>query len=317
MPETEPPTQLRKEHYFSIIMSSAAPTIDPNPRLQSYYASIESVLGYDLILGGTRHFGYYEKGMYNPFPISRSLRQMEKQLFNALHLSSGSKVLDAGCGNGHVARYMAQQGLRVTGIDVVERHARMARKTAKESNLNNGSLEVHHMDYHHLESFKDSSFDGVYTMETVVHAVDPESVLAGFFRVIRPGGRIAMHEYDNVLQKGDAKIQENLKRSMAQVNEWSAMPTNAISSPDAFKNMLERAGFVDVEVRDLSDNILPMTRFFFTLAIVPFLIISLLGLERYFINTVAGVQSYRGRGFWRYIQISARKPEDSSNAVTR
>ncbi|KAI5921927.1 S-adenosyl-L-methionine-dependent methyltransferase [Camillea tinctor] len=300
-----------------------APLIDPNPRLQSYYASIESVLGYDLILGGTRHFGYYEKNTYNPFPIGRSLRRMEEQLFNALHLPSGSKVLDAGCGNGHVARYMARQGLKVTGIDVVERHARMARKTAAESNLNHGSLEVHHMDYHHLESFEDASFDGVYTMETVVHAVDPETVLAGFFRVIRPGGRIAMHEYDNVLQQqGDAstspkKIKDNLKRSMAQVNEWSAMPTNAISSPGAFKQMLERAGFVDVEVRDLSQNIVPMTRFFFALAIVPFLIISLLGLERYFINTVAGVQSYRGRAFWRYIQISARKPENPGGAAAK
>ncbi|KAI1487054.1 S-adenosyl-L-methionine-dependent methyltransferase [Biscogniauxia mediterranea] len=246
---------------------------------------------------------------------------MEQQLFAALHLPPGSKVLDAGCGNGHVARYMARQGLRVTGIDVVERHARMARQTAAESSsLEPGSLEVHHMDYHHLEPFESASFDGAYTMETVVHAVDPEAVLAGFFRLLRPGGRVAMHEYDNVLQQDASaspppgKINDRLRRSMAQVNEWSAMPTNAISSPGAFKHMLERAGFVDVEVRDLSENIVPMTRFFFALAIVPFLIISLLGLERYFINTVAGVQSYRGRGCWRYIQISARKPETPSGS---
>ncbi|KAI0599762.1 S-adenosyl-L-methionine-dependent methyltransferase [Biscogniauxia sp. FL1348] len=302
-----------------------APKIDPNPRLQSYYASVESVLGYDLILGGTRHFGYYEKGTYNPFPIGSSLRRMEQQLFGALHLPPGSKVLDAGCGNGHVARYMARQGLRVTGIDVVERHARMARKTAAQSNLlEPGSLEVHHMDYHHLESFASASFDGVYTMETLVHAVDPEAVLAGFYRLVRPGGRVAMHEYDNVLQQADASrapplrtAGDGLKRSMAQVNEWSAMPTNAISSPGALGQMLERAGFVDVEVRDLSENIVPMTRFFFALAIVPFLIVSLLGLERYFINTVAGVQSYRSRGFWRYIQISARKPEGTGGSTAK
>ncbi|KAI8954650.1 S-adenosyl-L-methionine-dependent methyltransferase [Xylaria longipes] len=327
------------------------PEINPNPRLQSYYASLESVIGYDLLLGGTRHFGYYDNPKaYNPFPIAGSLRRMEEQLFRTLRVAggSGALVLDAGCGNGHVARYMARKGLQVTAIDVVERHVRKARKTTRKLEKKTtaggvGSLEVRHMDYHHLDGLDAESFDGVYTMETLVHATDPEMVLRGFFRVLKPGGRIAMHEYDNVLEQGEGREDqtpetegsaatpegkskagskaekkgkgspgENLKRSMRQVNEWSAMPTNAISSPGAFKRMLEEAGFVDVEVRDLSDHIRPMTRFFYVLAIVPFWIISLLHLERYFINTVAGVGAYRGYGFWRYVQIEARKPGEGA-----
>lgn len=239
---------------------------------------------------------------------------------------------------------MARKGLQVTAIDVVERHVRKAKKTArkleKEMKTARGSLEARHMDYHHLDGLEAESFDGVYTMETLVHATDPEKVLRGFFRVLKPGGRIAMHEYDNVLEeerereegqpegstatavekstsgskKGKGRPDEHLKRSMRQVNEWSAMPTNAISSPGAFKRMLEEAGFVDVEVRDLSDNIRPMTRFFYILAIVPFWIISLLHLERYFINTVAGVGAYRGYGFWRYVQIEAKKPGEGALA---
>ncbi|KAI1112546.1 S-adenosyl-L-methionine-dependent methyltransferase [Nemania sp. NC0429] len=345
--------------------ATATATINPNPRLQSYYASLESVLGYDLLLGGTRHFGYYEDAAaYNPFPLSGALRRMEEELFRALRLprrSGGARVLDAGCGYGHVARYMARKGLRVTGIDVVERHLRKARETAAkemEAGRNGkgrgkgeaeaegeaegegevGSMEIRHMDYHHLEGLADESFDAVYTMETFVHATDPEGVLRGFFRVLKPGGRIAMHEYDHMLEeveaegenkdkkkeKGNKKGEEkkeggkkdkekktpgrDLQRAMRQVNEWSAMPTNAISSPGAFKRMLEGAGFVDVEVRDLSAHIRPMTRLFYVLAIVPFYVISLLRLERYFVNTVAGVGAYRGYGFWRYVQVRARKP---------
>ncbi|KAI0533973.1 S-adenosyl-L-methionine-dependent methyltransferase [Xylaria digitata] len=251
---------------------------------------------------------------------------MEEQLFRSLHVRRSARVLDAGCGNGHVARYMVRKGLRVTGIDVVERHVRKAKKTARKlvGEKEGGSLEVRHMDYHHLDAFGDESFDGVYTMETLVHATNPERVLAGFFRVLKPGGRLAMHEYDNVLEdvereelrsvstSKEKRPGKSLKRSMRQVNEWSAMPTNAVSSPGAFKRMLEEAGFVDVQVRDLSDHIRPMTRFFYVLAIVPFFIISLLRLERYFINTVAGVGAYRGYGFWRYVQIEARKPGEGA-----
>lgn len=37
----------------------AAPLINDNPELQSYYQSLESRVGYRLVLGGTRHFGYW------------------------------------------------------------------------------------------------------------------------------------------------------------------------------------------------------------------------------------------------------------------
>lgn len=37
----------------------ARPLISDNPELQSYYQSLESRVGYRLVLGGTRHFGYW------------------------------------------------------------------------------------------------------------------------------------------------------------------------------------------------------------------------------------------------------------------
>jgi sterol 24-C-methyltransferase len=95
---------------------------------------------------------------------------------------------------------------------------------------------------------------------------------------------------------------------MRIVNDYAAMPTNALSQPGVFQSMLEDAGFTDVVVRDYSENIKPMTRLFFLIAYIPYLIITFLHLERYFINTVAGVNSYQGHGHWRYVAISATKP---------
>lgn len=37
------------------------PLINSNPQLQSPYRSLESRIGYRLLLGGTRHLGFYEK----------------------------------------------------------------------------------------------------------------------------------------------------------------------------------------------------------------------------------------------------------------
>ncbi|GIK05231.1 hypothetical protein Aspvir_009335 [Aspergillus viridinutans] len=289
------------------------PLIDSNPQLQSYYQSLESRIGYRLLLGGTRHFGFYENDTWWPFPISKALRAMEDKLAASLNLSPGAYVLDAGCGVGHVAITLATKyGFRIQGIDIIQHHLDKARRNIARSGLSEGQVAVRKMDYHHLEKFGDQTFDGIYTMETFVHATDPEAVLAEFFRVLRPGGHLSLFEYDHVL--GDDSPEE-MARFMRKINEIAAMPTNSRSHPGVFQQMIEDAGFTNVVVRDYSDNIRPMTRLFYLLAYIPFLLVTLLGLEHFFINTVAGVQSYRGRNHWRYLAISATKPGGSIEAV--
>ncbi|KAK8128437.1 hypothetical protein PG984_009545 [Apiospora sp. TS-2023a] len=290
------------------------PEINSNPQLQSYYQSLESRVGYRLMLGGTRHFGFWDHDTYWPFPFSKGLRKMEDKMAQALALPAGSIVLDAGCGVGHVALRMAKtHGLHVKAIDVTEHHVVKAQRNIQRAGLPDDVISAQRMDYHHLESFAQESFDGIYTMETLVHATDPKLVLEGFYRLLKPGGRLVEFEYDhNTLEESP----KDMAASMMKINEYSAMPTNAISQPGVFKTMLEAAGFVDVVVRDYSDNIRPMTRAFFAFAIVPYLFVRLFGLERHFINTVAGVESYRGRDHWRYVAISATKPQAATEVAT-
>lgn len=284
------------------------PLINDNPQLQSYYASLESRIGYRLFLGDTRHFAYYPHDTLWPFPIGAALRRMEDKLAASLNLPPGAQVLDAGCGVGHVAIHLARQhGLRVRGIDVVERHVEKARRNVHRSGLSEKQVSVSRMDYHHMESVEDESFDGVCTMETLVHATDPEKVLANYYRILRPGGHLTLFEYDHQLLQDSPN---NLATSMRQINEYAAMPTNAISHPGVFKRMVEEAGFTTVQVEDLSENIKPLTRLFYVVAYVPWLFITLFHLEKYFINTVTGVEAYRGRGKWRYVTVSATKPGD-------
>ncbi|CAI7577205.1 unnamed protein product [Penicillium glandicola] len=263
--------------------------IDNNLQLQSYYHTLESRIGYRLVLGGTRHFGYYEHDTWWPFPLSRALRAMEDKLAALLDLAPGARVLDAG----------------IQGIDIVDHHIAKSRRNITRHGLSEDQVTVRKMDYHHLDSLAVESFDGVYTMETFVHATDPQVVLRNFFRVLRPGGRLALFEYDHELAQNP---EEAMAMSMKKINEIAAMPTNNVLQPGVFRQMLEDAGFTDVVVRDYSSNIKPMTRFFYQLAYVPFLIVTFFGLEHLFINTVAGVETYRGRQHWRYVAITASKP---------
>lgn len=282
------------------------PLINQNSVLQDYYASIESRVGYRLFLGGARHFGYYEEGTWWPFPISKGLRAMEHVLMKALDLPPGAEVLDAGCGYGQVAMYMAEHGkLNVTGIDVVERHVARARKNIERAGLQN-QIVAKRMDYHHLESISDASFDGIYTNETLVHATDPELVVSSFIQKLRPGGHIAIHEYEHIdYNTAGAPMND----SALFIDEHSAMPTNTRAFFGFWKRLLEEAGFVDVKVRDLSANARPLLLVFYLVALIPYYVIKFLGIEKYFTNTIAGYWAYIGIGtHWKILQVTGRKP---------
>ena len=284
-------------------INNIIPFIKPNHSLQSYFNSLESRIGYKLMLGETRHCGYYPAEAKWPFPITRALRAMEDHLFNSLNLNAGAIVLDAGCGVGHVAIYMAKKGLRVFGIDVVDHHLTKANRNIKAKNFEQ-QVSVQKMDYHYLDGLQNNSIDGVYTMETLVHATDPGQALREFYRVLKPEGSVVLHEYDFKFSEAP----KYLKDAIDKINTFASMPANKKFEEGVLPRMLEDIGFQNVKVQDLSDNIKPMFRLFFAIAYLPFLIIRLFGLEKWFINTVSGVEGYRGRKYWRYIVITCTKP---------
>ena len=265
------------------------------------------------MLGGTRHFGYYEKSSWWPFPIDRALRAMEDHLIGNLGLETGSKVLDAGCGMGHVSIHLAENGYQMQAIDVVDHHIVKARRHVKARGLE-GKVKIDKGDYHHLDAFASGTFDGAFTMETFVHATDPEAAAAEFYRVLRPGGSLALYEYDH---PDFASQSPESSTSWQTINKYAAMPANDKFATGVLESILESVGFEDVIVTDLSDNVMPMLRLFYILAFIPYMIVAFLGLKSTFINTVAGYEGYVYRDAARYIAVSARKPHDKDTSEPR
>lgn len=109
-----------------------------------------------------------------------------------------------------------------------------------------------------------------------MHATDPEAALCEFHHVLKPGGTIALYEYDH---SNMASALWKLKESMETINEYASTPSHARFDQGVLQAMLERAGFVDVVVSDLTVNVMPMLCLFFVLAYIFFLAISFLGLQ--------------------------------------
>ena len=137
-----------------------------------------------------------------------------------------------------------------------------------------------------------------------------------FFRVLKPGGTLALYEYWHVSdQEIPSDVSKHILESAKRVNKYEAMPTGELLTKGVLRNWLKEQGFVDIEETDLSENIAPISFFFYLLGYILFLIISFFRLQQYFVNIEARVQGYRGlkRGLWGYVSYKAKKPLGDTN----
>ena len=272
--------------------------------IRAYYNSLESRLGYRLFLGGTRHFGYYHSESSSPWPIAPALKCMEAKLLEALSCPAGSNVLDAGCGNGNVALYMAKNGgFRIEGVDLTPHHIVKAMRNVQNAGFSD-RISVRLGDYHNLGGFNDASFDAIYTLETLVHAANPRQVLKEFLRVLKPGGRLVLHEYDHTPL---GKIPKSMSDEAKVLNTRVCLLGFEQFETDDVKRLVENVGFSSCNQTDMSKNIVPMLWLFYVFAYIPYLLLIFFGLRYYFPNTTAAIDMYRGRQYWRYIQVRSKK----------
>lgn len=99
-------------------------------------------------------------------------------------LPKGGLLLDLGCGTGlFVQRYVAEGG-RAVGLDISPGMVRHGRQRCPESGFCVGTADV--------LPFKDATFDALASLLAFSYVPDPEGMLRECYRVLKPGGRIAV-----------------------------------------------------------------------------------------------------------------------------
>jgi SAM-dependent methyltransferase len=109
-----------------------------------------------------------------------------------LAIPSGARVLDVACGTGNVAIPLARRGLAVTGVDIAANLLVQARERADAEGL---AATFDEGDAEQLP-YAAGSFDAVVTMFGAMFAPRPERVASELARVLKPGGLLAMANWN-------------------------------------------------------------------------------------------------------------------------
>lgn len=276
-------------------------------RIRAYYD--ETWLDYRMLWLNPRnraiHFGYWDATTRTH---ADSLLQMNRIMADRLTLHPGLHILDAGCGVGGTALWLAEQfHVRVTGITPVASQVARARSYAQARGLDH-LVTFAEQDYLRTD-FTDETFDVVWAQESVCHAPEKRDFLDAAYRLLRPGGQLVVAEYLR-LRRPYTDRDEALLHSW--LDGW-AIPD--LASGTEFCTWSEAVGFQDIHLADITVHVRPSLRRLHTMAILLSPAHTVLRKLRLRSNMQAG--NFRGardqwrslqRGLWVYGIFSARKP---------
>lgn len=109
-------------------------------------------------------------------------------LLEAFEPAEGKRLLDVGCGHGHLARSLTARGIALVGIDLSEAAVEVARRTAPEARFERAPAEA--------LPFEDGIFDGAVFLNSL-HHVQADAMARALneaARVTKPGGRLVVVE---------------------------------------------------------------------------------------------------------------------------
>ncbi len=179
-----------------------------------------------------------------------TLRPFIEPILDGAAVANGLDVLDIGCGCGATSLAAGERGATVLGVDVSRAMLSRAGELAAERGLSDVVFTQADAQRH---SFAPNSLDAVISRFGVMFFDDPAAAFRNIAGAVRPGGRISYVCWQ------PAKLNPHISLPMRAIvgafpdalPKGTPQPPFSMVDPDAVRGLLTGAGFHDVNIEPL------------------------------------------------------------------
>jgi tocopherol O-methyltransferase len=289
-------------------LTRTAPVPELHKAIQEHYDGLIQL--YEDLWGEHIHHGYWEPNQASGDRHEAQVRAVDRLVAFA-GVPAGAHVLDAGCGVGASAVYLADRlGCTVDGITLSVEQVRRAEQKAAAAGVADRTrfrqLDAMATDY------PDSTFDVVWAFESCELMPDKAAFLAECRRVLRPGGRLAVATWcarDDRLAPSEVRLLRRIYRDF--------VVSHVLPLPE-YETLCQRLGYTDVAVEDWTDRVRDTWKLS-TDIVRPFVrdpsyiwkLVRAKGVDIFrFLNSVPLMKQAYDRGVMRYGVLRATKEAD-------
>jgi ubiquinone/menaquinone biosynthesis C-methylase UbiE len=183
---------------------------------------------------------YWEK------PAGKVRLERRRKLFQE-NINSKMRVLELGCGCGHITEAIAKTGAKIVSIDLSPELLEFARKRVPQDNVD--FMVENAYDLH----FENESFDAVIG-NSILHHLEIKVALKEIYRVLKPGGVIFFMEPNMLNPQMYIQLHVPYLRKLTEHSD-----DETAFYPFEMKKLLKDAGFKDIYVKpfDFLHTMLP------------------------------------------------------------
>ena len=205
---------------------------------------------WDLDHSHAMHAGYWDNQTRS---LRDALRRENEVLAEMARIKRGEFILDAGCGVGGSAIFLAQTyGCRVIGITLSPKQVQTAQNKALQEGVQE-QVTFQTMDYT-CTDFSSNTFDVVWGIESVCHTNNKRLFIKEAARVLKPGGRL-------IVADGFAKGAPSTLQGQAKMECWlKGWGVKALDQAKTFEAGLIIEGFENIRYHDITAHVLPSSR---------------------------------------------------------
>lgn len=171
---------------------------------------------------------------------------------------AGQRICDLACGQGRVARHLADLGARVVGIDLSAKLLAIARRHGQEQPR---GIEYVRADASDLDTGALGVFDGVVCFMALMDIPDLNSTLCGVVEMLRPGGWFAfviLYPCFHTALSGEIETPEGVVRTIGRYFQEGHWRSDSRTGPPRKVGDYHRT--LSTYVNAIIDAGLPVTR---------------------------------------------------------